>query len=723
MKRIIAALLVFVCLCQLSINTNAVDVSPISSSDGVTVSVNNSKKVVLENNYIAVTVNKVVGLTSITDKRTGHEWNLNHEWAATGVNSIEVVGKVVKLDVFLGSIQKNAYSEITLSETKPEVTLTLSCDDNSAMPNGAFYPEPFLTNKETKLIMPKQEGMMVQANDDAYPEFAERCYAGGSLSMPFYGLIDHDSSMMAIIDTPDDAVLWLNRKVGSDGLLKINHQWDPQKGNFGYQRQLTFVFFDSGSIVPMAKRYRDEAIKLGYYKTLLEKKETDPNIDRLVGAADIWFNLGVAEEKFLSEVQKAGFKRFIWNGSAGTQMSMSKPTYLSLLDQGILIPRFHSSMIVNPNATSLGTSGYTSYIYKKAWDKDLVYNQDGSIYSTYFPNDGRTSIETGYLCDVAAMKYVEETQASQSKIYNANFMDGATNQPFLECYNADHPMTRTQSKLAREKWLDACSYGDTMVIGSENGIYNMVPYADYLEGMMSIGSFRDPEAGSNNFKIVSDPSKALTDYELGQKYRIPLWELVFHDCSVSYWYWGDSSNIYPSFFQKRDLFNILYGTPPLYTMSLNTWDKMKDQFVSSYNNVTPVARAVGYAEMTNFEYLTENMDVQSTTFSNGVKVIVNFGDTDYTDSDGSVINSMDYKASGIQPETEPTPSPSPSATIATNPSATAAVPPVTVSDDEASTNENSAKVNWILPIILGAGLIICVVAVVLVVKSKKRNSK
>jgi hypothetical protein len=723
MKKIIAALLVFVCLCQLSINTNAVDVSPTSSSDGVTVSVNNSKNVILENSYIAITVNKVVGLTSITDKRTGHEWNLNHAWAAT-VNSIEVVGKAVKLDILLGSIQKNAYSEITLSETKPEVTVTLSCADNSAMPNGAFYPEPFLTNKETKLIMPKQEGMMVQANDNSYPEFAEKCYAGGFLSMPFYGLIDGDSSMMAIINTPDDATLWLNRKVGSDGLLKIIHQWDPQKGMFGSQRQLTFVFFDSNSIVPMAKRYREEATKLGYCKTLLEKRETNPNIDRLVGAADIWFNLGLAEEKFLAELLDAGFKRFIWNGSAGTELSMSKPTYLSLLDQGILIPRFHSSMIVNPNTTQSGAAGYTPYIYKKAWDKDLVYNQDGSIYQS-FHNDASSNrlVEFGYLCDITAIKYVEETQAAQSKIYNANFMDGASNQAYLECYDADHPMTRTESKLEREKWLDACSYGDTMVIGSENGVYNLVPYVDYVEGMMSIGSFRDPEAGGDQFKIVDNPSKALTDYELGQKYRIPLWELVFHDCSVSYWYWGDSSNIYPSFFQKRDLFNILYGTPPLYSMSLVAWNKMKDQFVSSYNNVTPVARAVGYAEMTDFEYLTENMDVQSTTFSNGVKVIVNFGDKDYTDSDGSVIKSMDYKASGIQPEPEPIPSPSPSTTIIPSPSATAAVPSVTASDDEASTNDSSAKVNWILPTVLSAGLIICVLAVLLIYRKYRRNRK
>ncbi|NCO96008.1 MAG: hypothetical protein GW880_32295, partial [Armatimonadetes bacterium] len=36
-----------------------------------------------------------------------------------------------------------------------------------------------------------------------------------------------------------------------------------------------------------------------------------------------------------------------------------------------------------------------------------------------------------------------------------------------------------------------------------------------------------------------------SEYEkwgIGHEYRVPLWELVFHDCIVTTWYWGDASD-------------------------------------------------------------------------------------------------------------------------------------------------------------------------------------
>ncbi len=36
-------------------------------------------------------------------------------------------------------------------------------------------------------------------------------------------------------------------------------------------------------------------------------------------------------------------------------------------------------------------------------------------------------------------------------------------------------------------------------------------------------------------------------------YRLLLWELVYHDCVVAQWYWGDYNNKLPAVWDRRDL--------------------------------------------------------------------------------------------------------------------------------------------------------------------------
>jgi len=136
-------------------------------------------------------------------------------------------------------------------------------------------------------------------------------------------------------------------------------------------------------------------------------------------------------------------------------------------------------------------------------------------------------------------------------------------------------------------------------------------------------------------------------FQVGQKYRLPLWELVYHDCIVAQWYWGDYNNKLPALWDKRDLFNILYGTPPMFMFNNQIWKKNKVRFVESYKNVCPLARAVGYAEMTDHRLLTVDRSVQQTKFANGISVTVNFGDKLYQLPDGKKIEPMGYFLSGM----------------------------------------------------------------------------
>jgi hypothetical protein len=127
---------------------------------------------------------------------------------------------------------------------------------------------------------------------------------------------------------------------------------------------------------------------------------------------------------------------------------------------------------------------------------------------------------------------------------------------------------------------------------------------------------------------------------VGPKYRIPLFELVYHDCVVDYWYWGDYTNKMPAVWAKRDLFNILYGTPPEFMFDAKFWAANRDHFVKTYNDVCPIVRRLGYSEMLSHVFLNADHTVQQTKWSNGTTITVNLGDSPYKPATGAEVGPM-----------------------------------------------------------------------------------
>jgi hypothetical protein len=109
-----------------------------------------------------------------------------------------------------------------------------------------------------------------------------------------------------------------------------------------------------------------------------------------------------------------------------------------------------------------------------------------------------------------------------------------------------------------------------------------------------------------------------------------LWELVFHDCVVTTWYWGDANDwliqMDPDNAPKRQAFNILYGTMPmLYANKEGSWHADRDLFLRTCRNTTWLHRAVAGRELISHEFVTADHAVQRTRFDGGTEVLVNFG--------------------------------------------------------------------------------------------------
>jgi hypothetical protein len=574
--------------------------------------------------------------------------NANRLWTQrSDENSLVVLGAkasagVLDADLLDAASMRKIAVTIRLEKGKPECVVILKSDGEMKAP--LFWPLPFAASAGQLLVVPVNEGISCPADDASLPSMHYHLYGGHGLCMPWYGVTDGAAGWMAIVETADDAAVRISRK---EDLLVLAPEWQAQKGMFGGERVIRYVLFDRGGYVAMAKRYREYARQTGLLKTLAEKRTANPNVDLLVGAVNVWC-WDKDAPAICREIQSVGIKRILWSNAR-------PPEQLKALNEmGVLTSRYDIYQdTMNPEyfpKLRWLHGDWTSDAWK---NDDLMIGADGEWVRGWEveAKDGGM-IPCGVLCDRQAVPYAKNRIPADlsSHPYKCRFIDTTTASPWRECYNPKHPMTRTESKKYKMDLLKYVSEGCGLVCGSETGHDASVPYVHYFEGMLSLGPYRVPDSGRNMMKIWEEVPETVARFQTGHKYRLPLWELVYHDCVVAQWYWGDYNNKLPALWDRRDLWNALYGTPPMFMFNRERWEANKDRFVRSYNATVPVARATGYSEMLSHQWLTPDHAVQRTSFANEVVVTVNFGEKPYTLPDGVVIQPLALRTEGMKNE-------------------------------------------------------------------------
>lgn len=591
-------------------------------------------KTMIENAAIAVSVDPNDGTMQVVDRRTGKIWRQRSLGKDIAVKS---VGGGDRLALVLRHAPSASDMNVTIAAEGPEVVVSIRGDGKQA--RTLAWPGPFLSDKGMYLVVPMNEGISYPVDDRSIGETKLVAYGGHGICMGFWGATDGQAGYMGILETPDDAAIRMRRV---DDLLCIGPEWESQKGQWGYERRVRYVFFDKGGHVAMAKRYREHAKRQGLLKTLEEKRRKNPNVDRLIGAANIWF-WERDPLAMVKEMQAAGIERILWSNRAAPNViaEMNKiPT--------VLTSRYDIVQDVMDPENFKFLNGVHSDWPTEAWPKDLMIGANGDWVKGWQVKgkDGQMR-PCGVVCDKQAVGYEDKRLGEELKTspYRCRFIDTTTASPWRECYDKDHPHTRGESRKYKMDLLAVVSGKYNLVTGSETGHEAAVPVVHYFEGMLSLGNYRVPDSGRDIQRIWDQVPENVAKFQVGEKYRLPLWELVFHDCVVAQWYWGDYNNKLPAIWAKRDLFNVLYGTPPMYMFNRASWAKNKDRFVKSYQATCGVARKVGYAEMMDHRFLAQDRSVQQTRFANGVVVTVNFGDTTYRMEDGTDLAAGGFKVS------------------------------------------------------------------------------
>lgn len=587
----------------------------------------------ISNRWLALTLNTSNATFTVQDRSSGRLWAQRAQAAGIILRNVRAQEGEIRLDLFHAPSGLDLTAVARLDSARPEFTLELQ--GQGELGTALRYPHPFDTQPGDYLVIPMNEGISYPVADAGVPLHRLIAYGGHGISMAFWGVTDGQKGHMGIIETPDDAAIQMSRQ---EGRLRIAPEWDPQKRAFGYTRKLRYVFFNKGGHVAMAKRYRAHATQLGLVKTLAEKRQRNPDVDLLIGAVNVWCwdRDAVA---IVKEMQEAGIKRILWS-------NRQSPEKLRALNElGVLTSRYDIYQDVMDPAQFSKLRWTHSDWTTAAWPDDIIIGRNGQWIKGWGveAKDG-SMISCGVICDRQALSYARERVPPEltTHPYKSRFIDTTTAAPWHECYSAEHPMTRTDSRAHKMRLLEYFSTDLNLVTGCETGHDASVPYLHYFEGMLSLGPYRVPDAGRRMQVIWTNVPARVAQFQLGHDYRLPLWELVFHDCVVAQWYWGDYNNKLPALWDKRDLFNLLYGTPPMFMFDRKLWAENKDRFAQSYRTICSQVRELGYAEMTDHRFLTADRTVQQTAFSSGHIVTVNFGNTAHTLPNGATVAPMGH---------------------------------------------------------------------------------
>lgn len=497
-------------------------------------------------------------------------------------------------------------------------------DRNMGVGTFTFLPPllPFSANCE--LLIPYYgNGIAVPVSDKTFHGWHWTTY--GSLDMPWIGLTDGKAGYLLLWDgrsADNGRCITYGVKTSEGDLLAPFVYHDPSMQTFGHPRRILYIFSSSGGHVALCKRYRDYARRNGFLITLEEKAKRKPAVRLLAGAPDIWGG----DPQFAREAKKLGIERMLINGVwAASEMEAIKAL-------GYLNSRYD-------NYEDLYTCcSQHSPPYNIGTIEDTVLQADGKRVVGWVTWDKKhTSHKRCSLLQLpVAQQYISEQLRDHP--HNAWFLDVTTATGLLECYDPKHRHDRTEDREAKRRLAEFVGNRLGLVLGGEHGRWWGVDIYDYWEGMMSHNPFFTWPAGHlRPPEKKEEIGERYLEWGLGHRHRVPLWELVFHDCVVSYWYWGDSTDflhrVAPDLTDKKDAFNILYGTPPMFWVDRRgfTWSdpELRQRLLQSYRNTCKLHEKIAFDEMISHEWLTENRDVQRTVFSSGTEVVVNFGEEPY----------------------------------------------------------------------------------------------
>jgi len=446
-----------------------------------------------------------------------------------------------------------------------------------------------------------------------------------NMLMPWFGVVDEGAgktgaSFLAVLDEASwpDTHLWLKHPKG--GPTTYHLLWLPSWGKLSFSRRMSFHFFDGGDYVSLCKAYREIAEARGKCVTLRDKNEQNPTIGRLVGSVNTTFgflsrsyksfqhkvNMSFEEGANRAEAFSKAYDLRLFVNCRSWQQRGHDHQYPDLVppapDCGgpVEFDKMATRIQKLGHVLGLGGDNYHDVSMESPLleEATLLRYADGTTNRRNFWASGPTSM----LCAGAVMKYIRRNFEIGRVDYppTKGLLETAHMEAYwignyvstYECYDEDHPMTRTMYWDAQREIFQ--------YINDKGLVLNNEHPKDWAAPYFYMARTRQRRKSVYGYDRSGDLLAV----------PVPLWGLVFHDCLIT---GGDNA-----------LLQMMNGSPPQISLP----DPQEDLMVQVRTQATLQA-AVGYEPMTAHRFLSDDRRVQESEFGNGVSVWVDENEKRY----------------------------------------------------------------------------------------------
>ena len=441
--------------------------------------------------------------------------------------------------------------------------------------------------------------------------------------MAIFGASQPGSGFLAYVDDGSrmDNFFHIRHTPGQHTDYKV--LWRSSMGRFSYPRIIHYYFENNAGYAPLVRHYREYYRKLGYIKILADKNKDNPNVELLKGAISLGTRVSRKDHRTFA------FEIYNTFHQVGEQVEEFKR--VSGADRALVSftgwQRFGHDQeypdIIPPNMYAGGPYALDSlarkvkemgYVFGLATDNYCDITLDSPSFReevTLKDSQGRYVRRSTWgagvnslICPRWAFRFLKR-----------NFEVGRTDYPFVrglldsaypqyyllgnyvcnwECYDPEHPLTRNENRQALADIFDYFREKKIMLTIEHHNDW-VVPW------------------------IVSARTRLAHDqvYGLDQEGRtvgipVPLWQLCFHDCT-----YVNAGGDY--------LFALLTAAQASARLPVTDNEDRLEQI----KYLAALHRAIGWDDMTDHKFLSDDYKIQESTFSSGAKVTVNYNTGEY----------------------------------------------------------------------------------------------